>query len=167
MALDSIIISLLGLWFAFTLLYATPLGTRLAVNGMLITRFIPRWNFFAPVPGTHDFHLLYRDQLVDGCVGPWRECVDFVCTRRIYAPIWHPEKRAKKTIYDITVAFMPSQNDLDPHLLQLSIPHLLLLNYVVALPRSSLSVARQFVVIGTCASDPKPDVLVLSGMHSL
>jgi hypothetical protein len=171
MAANVITMALLSLWLATTVLYATPLGTRLAAKRALLLRLVPQWNFFAPIPGTHDFHLLYRDQLADGRVGPWRECAEFTGKRSAAAPIWHPEKRVKKTICDITVTFMGNPADtatpIEQDLVKLSMPHLLLLNYVAALPRSSLSAARQFVLIETCASDPKPNILVLSGLHSL
>jgi len=166
MALDLTIITLLGFWLTITLLYATPLCERFGVKRVLLVRLVPQWNFFAPNPGTQDFHLLYRDQLVDGSVGPWRECADFTGKRPAAAPIWHPEKRAKKTLYDIT-AMLITENLTDRNLIKLSIPHLLALNYVAALPRSSLSTARQFVLIETCASDPKPNVVFLSGLYSL
>lgn len=166
MVIDLAIIVLFGFWFAITVLYATPVAKRFAVKRVLLLRLVPQWNFFAPIPGTHDSHLLYRDQLVDGCLGPWRECLDFTGKRRAAALIWHPEKRAKKTLCDITATLM-RENPPDRNLIKLSIPHLLALNYIAALPRSSLSSARQFVLIETCASDPKPNILFVSGLHSL
>ena len=103
MVIDLAIIVLFGFWFAITVLYATPVAKRFAVKRVLLsTSFVPQVKFFAPIPGTHDSHLLYRDQLVDGCLGPWRECLDFTGKRRAAALIWHPEKRAKKTLCDIT-----------------------------------------------------------------
>jgi len=165
MAVDFTLIALLGFWLAITVLYATPLYERFAVK-LMVRLFVPQWNFFAPIPGTHDPHLFYRDQLVDGRIGPWRECVEFTGKRRASAPIWHPEKRAKKTLYDITTT-LTRENCTDPNLIKLSIPHLLLLNYVASLPRSLLSTATQFALIETCASDPKPNIFFVSGLHSL
>lgn len=145
---------------------ATPLGNRFETNPSLILRIIPRWNFFAPRPGTVDYHLLYRDVLEGGTVGPWRECKDFESTRTIASAIWHPGKRAKKTLSDVAVGFILLGNQA-PEVVKLSMPHLLLLSYVTALPRSPLSTAVQYVIIETSAAEPKPNVLFLSGMHSL
>lgn len=160
------VVIVLGVWLAGTGYLATPLGNRSQANPRLISRLIPRWSFFAPVPGMDDFHLLYRDELQGGVVGPWRECSEFAAERTLAAALWHPSKRAKKTLCDVAVGFTQLGGS-EPDAIRLSIPHLLLLSYVTNLPRSSLSAARQFVIVETNAAEPRPQVVFLSGMHSL
>ena len=61
---------------------------------------VPSWNFFAPNPGTTDYHLLYRDRLDSGEISDWREApIDKEST--LLKAIWNPGKRKSKVLADV------------------------------------------------------------------
>jgi hypothetical protein len=68
-----VVIALYALSIITTVWFARPRSSaelnRLGPWGI----FIPMWNFFAPDPGTHDYCVLYRDNLDSGVSGLWRE----------------------------------------------------------------------------------------------
>jgi len=123
-AVSVLVIGLLSLWFILTLIYATPLQGRGFLKSIFLARFIPKWNFFAPMPGVHDYHLLHRDQFLDGSVGVWQEVSALSRPRSWKAAIWNPDKRAKKALYDLTMtlALAKPSADTDPNWIKLSIP---------------------------------------------
>jgi hypothetical protein len=108
---------------------------------------IPQWNFFAPHPAQHDFHLLYQDQLQDGSVTAWTELALFD-KRPFWSIVWNPEKRCKKALSDAVT-------DLAKHIrssipaLELSIPYLTLLNYISGIPRIVPPKLTQFLIVSS------------------
>lgn len=160
-------VALLGSWFGLTCISALPGGRRLWGRSLLIPKLVPTWSFFAPVPGTHDFRLLYRDELAGGTVTPWRE-VNPYSERRATAALWNPGQRRKKALFDLAqeLTGVGSSWRSDPQLVKLSVPYLALLTFVSSLERSALSRRRQFVVALTSRRD-EPQVIFVSGMHDL
>lgn len=61
---------------------------------------LPSWRFFAPTPGMHDYHLLYRTLRQDGKTSPWQE-VDTATRRRFRQIIWFPSRREGKAVHDV------------------------------------------------------------------
>lgn len=114
------VITLFTIWLGLTVINSTTRGyTYLGRIGPLHD-LVPKWNFFAPKPGTHDYYLLYRDQFVDGTAGYWREAPGLSEPRPWYAPIWNPDKFVPKALFDLVqdlimqsaaVANSPSQQD--------------------------------------------------------
>lgn len=128
---------------------------------------IPRWNFFAPRPATHDFHLLYRDTLAGGGVTAWQE-VRVGGARSRWAVLWNPGKRERKALYDFSVNLLSIVLE-RPGAVQTSVPYLALLNHVTELPRSTLSEATQFMLMAIYPAHTRkePDVLFVSSLHPL
>ncbi len=158
----------LALWFLATILGATPIG-RLWLRSDLISRFVPRWNFFAPRPGTQDFRLVHREVVTNNCTGPWHELP--LPPRGPWEWIWNPNKRLRKCIIDITISLVGEMihyiTRKESHLIKISIPYLLVLRYVVSLPRSPFADGIQFAIIRNSRSDETPVLVFLSGVHSL
>lgn len=61
---------------------------------------LPNWRFFAPTPGMHDYHLLYRTLGQDGATSRWKE-IDTATERRIRQIVWFPTRRQGKALIDI------------------------------------------------------------------
>lgn len=114
--------------------------------------YIPRWTFFAPTPLVSDIRVLWREQLTDGSVSPWREILPPIGGLR--RAVWNPGRRARKGIIDcgpVIVRLMAreSTSPLSP----ISLPYLMVLQHVAGLPGCTLSVARQFTVVATQGAD--------------
>lgn len=162
------IVCILGLWLIATILDHLPVKLREFIGNELISSLIPSWNFFAPIPGTHDYRLLYRDQLEDGSIGVWKE-LTFADERNFLSFLWNPNKRGKKALFDLTttLAQMIINSDAAPDLVKISIPYLTLLNFISNVPRSKLSTATQFLLMESSMSEKEPSIIFLSGLHTL
>ena len=165
---NTIVIGVFAVWWVLTAVYATPLRDRLPWRAPLLARFVPQWNFFAPSPGVHDFHLLYRDKFSNGAVGVWQEVPPFTAHRHWMSAIWNPEKRIKKALYDLTLTIALSKPvaQVDAAWIKLSVPYLLLANYVSSLDRPFSVSATQFLLMQSSPGDA-PAVLFVSDLHSL
>lgn len=62
---------------------------------------LPNWRFFAPEPGRHDHHVLYRTIGESGPT-PWDE-VWPITPRRWLHTAWFPGRRREKGLFDISV----------------------------------------------------------------
>lgn len=77
----SIVTFVFSSWFVLTVFGQHPGGShrsRYLLQRLSSTIFMPNWAFFAPDPGTHDDHLLYREVKTPAgddseSYGEWRE----------------------------------------------------------------------------------------------
>lgn len=156
-------------WLGLTILVHIPLSRiqHLRVHDQYA--FIPNWSFFAPVPGTSDYHLMVRDKLVDGTVTVWREADLNLQARGSLGFVWNPAKRTNKALCDIVPILLQvvvSANG-QHQTVYFSLPYLMLLNAVSSFPRSPFAVRRQFMLVKTDGPDASPDVLFVSAEHAL
>lgn len=160
-------VAFLCLLFVLTALCQVPWSGRDRLRALDLFGLIPFWNFFAPRPGTWDFHLLYRDQLTDGSITPWREIL-LTAERRWWHALWHPHRRLKKALFDAGIGLWayPKVEGRD---LRISVPYLELLTYVSGLPRLYAATKTQFLVMASSLAHPdiEPVELVRSDMHPL
>ncbi|WP_405833251.1 MULTISPECIES: hypothetical protein [unclassified Streptomyces] len=111
---------------------------------------IPLWTFFAPQPGMHDMHLLYRDKLPGGSTGEIRS-VPITEDRRIRHAVWNPKKFRNKVLWDAIDSLTAQQSSLsrdgrDLRAIMLSSAYLTLIGLAMQMPRPSNAVSRQFIV---------------------
>lgn len=117
--------------------------------------FVPKWTFFAPIPGTFNYRLIYRDLYQDGSATQWLE-VEWCAGRRWFHAFWHPRRLTTKLIIDsinglgeVVLHLTREGTDVerDPQSLILSTPYVVLLNLVMAMPRQDMStVSRQMAI---------------------
>lgn len=164
-------ISLFLLWTLLTVIFQFT-GTRIKVFiPLAILGLLPSWNFFAPRPGTSDYHLLYRDRLADGMMSPWREIP--LETPQWWMALWNPHMRKIKALSDVVRGFQTlldqSTEQPTPLWFEVSVPYLLLLHAVTYYPHLIGADAVQFLVM--CSPDglfeSEPEVLFLSRLHPL
>lgn len=126
----------------------------------------PGWNFFAPRPGSMDFHLLFRDELPGGGITPWRE-IPITQGRRWHDWLWNPERRLKKVVFDSFSAL--TQVVTQKADVRLSVPYLVLLNYVSNYPRLYPATKTQFMLMMSTPADPdqEPVEVIVSDRHPL
>ncbi|MFC4493859.1 hypothetical protein ACFPA8_06890 [Streptomyces ovatisporus] len=61
---------------------------------------VPNWRFFAPNPGVHDSHLLYRTLSVDDETSEWIQ-LPLNPERTLLQAFWFPDRRLGKSIFDV------------------------------------------------------------------
>lgn len=113
--------------------------------------YVPWWTFFAPTPGVIDMRLLWREQLIDGGLGPWHEALP--PRGGVLRAVWNPAKRTRKAVYDCGQIVSRGGDSADVSLTVMSLPYLMVARYVVGLPASPLGAARQFAVVKTRGPD--------------
>ncbi|HWW62566.1 MAG TPA: hypothetical protein VN181_14430 [Thermoanaerobaculia bacterium] len=134
-----------------------------------VLHLIPQYNFFAPVPGMNDFHVLYRDCLPDGAATDWAE-ITAIAPRHWWNAVWHPHRRQRKAIFDVTTTFAKELQLYGAEKVPLSVPYLLLLNYVSAQDHRPAATSTQFLLMmsyGGHEAAKEPDVMFLSTLHGL
>jgi hypothetical protein len=167
-----LVYGVLGTWLAMTFVSQEPTRKFDKLRRWDPTgAFIPDWRFFAPRPGMHDNHLLVRDELPDGGYTPWQEYVQ-VETRRWQHFFWYPGRRAEKVVTDAVGALNQLQPDLkdSKENVQVSVPYLTLLNYVVhQVPHHPDGKRVQFMIATSAGYDDleEPTALFLSNTHPL
>lgn len=133
-----------------------------------VVGILPVWRFFAPVPGPFDFHLLYRDRGADGVVTDWTEFQP-VPRRRWSTMVWNPDKRLRKAMLDLSQELARAQSKQPPEQIMLSVPYLVLLQFISALPRAAPVAQTQFAIMVSEGAeyDAAPAVLFLSSFHAV
>jgi hypothetical protein len=156
-------------WFGATAVaqFRSGVGRRIKAHDPFA--LVPMWTFFAPTPGTRDLRLLWRDRLVDGTLAPWHELLPPDTGLR--RALWNPWKRQRKAVFDAgqLASQIAAQGGDDP-LVFVTFPFVMLLAAVSALPASPLSLARQFVIVGTTGTDDgpqEPQLILASRWHDL
>jgi hypothetical protein len=131
---------------------------------------IPVWTFFAPNPGMTDYYLLYRDRLPDGSFDNWRRVELRPWENTFQLALWNPTKRKQKALSDIVSALIRLAKDSKPEELIVTVPYLLILNFITSRPHSLGTNGTQFMVLehdGFSGDPERSRVLVMSGIHRL
>lgn len=127
----------------------------------------PTWSFFAPIPGMHDYQLLFRAMSKHGQVTDWQEVQSLKDKRKAYTFLWNPEKKFLKSLMDLVqelLIFSRAANHESQ--IHLSIPYLHLLNYVSAMRFDTTAEKVQFMILSSSRmSDYR--VVFVSGHHRI
>ena len=157
-----------SLWLVATVAFhfdrfRDPLG-RWDALGLL-----PRWNFFAPNPGTHDFHLLIRDCVRPDVFTNWTRVEIGLASRSWVSALWYPGGREPKALYDIGMDALVTAATLefDPGRMQFTPPYLALLNAAQAAPKTAFSKGRQFALALISPEGEDDRMLIRSALHRL
>jgi hypothetical protein len=129
--------------------------------------FIPIWSFFAPTPGMHDYHLMYRTIDDEGQIQDWKAAYTLGDKRRLCAFLWHPEKKFSKSLMDLVQDL--SQSSIlfkDKKQICLSIPYLHILNYISSLQHEKSEKTVQFMVLSNSRLH-NYDVVFMSEPHPI
>lgn len=112
-----------------------------------LLQFIPRWSFFAPIPSSHDYWLVYRTFSGEGLLGPWQD-INEMKGRGFTSFIWNPEKRFSKGFLDILMDLLELSNKSEKKAqICISLPYLHILNYVDSLPHGIDVRQIQFMIL--------------------
>src|SRR5712692_6486188 len=161
-----IIVVFFGAWWLLSVfLYIPKLAN--VVRRIDYVALVPDWRFFAPNPLQHDYHLLYRDQYIDGRCSNWTELRP-AQERCWWNAIWNPAKRSNKALFDVVTEFAAQVTAGDPGV-ELSVSRLTLLNYVSSVSRSTSPKFVQLMLMlsrGHCPGQ-NPELVYRSEFHSL
>lgn len=129
---------------------------------------VPRYNYFAPSPMTHDYHLLVRTTSVSGECGRWRE-VTPTLRQRWWHIAWHPDRRPYKQMVHLARALTADQS-----VTPLATSYLLVLGYVTAQLQTADSALSgrdhvQFLIARTAGerAGHSPETVFLSQSHRI
>jgi hypothetical protein len=129
----------------------------------------PRYHFFAPTPGTTDYHLLARARTPAGELSAWVDTTPW--RRRWYNFLWNPDRRAQKALHDLATTLLEESKTCSARATQVSVPYLALLNRATAALASSEEPRErshvQFLIAlstGTLSGEPAKPVFV-SSLH--
>jgi hypothetical protein len=162
----------LALWFGASLLHQAPPRWWMRLKQFDRLRLVPRWTFFAPRPGRHDQHLVYRD-ILNGVAGDWQEIWsgDFRPGRRW---LFNPTRFRQKALFDLINRLRAAKSEfarygLDARAVQLSAGYLALLAWVAAQPAPLRPCLRQFAIATTAGHGIQRtlQLLYLSELHPI
>jgi hypothetical protein len=166
---DCAVLALLGVWALLSFFNQFEKGRFIQfLKKFDFAGAIPIWTFFAPNPGSHDNHLLFRDVSADGTTGPWREI--HINRRPPGYFLFNPEKRVSKAVGDhITFLLRRAKPGNFPKRRMVEMPYLALLHFVSSFPADFLADRRQFAIARTAGIDGRkePVILFLSAFHKL
>jgi hypothetical protein len=115
-----------------------------------VLNLLPTWTFFAPNPGRHDLHLVYRDW-EDGRPLPWRQLEARPVDWR-WRWIWNPDRFPRKAVSDLA-ASLDRQLAVcagNPAAVTICLPYLSVLQIVMAQPGAARPGAlRQFALVAS------------------
>jgi hypothetical protein len=163
-----ICIAILAGWFLISVLSQLNLKVVAPLKAHDIFSLIPNWSFFAPRPGTSDYHLLFRDSDSSAEWGGWHE-IPLADTRTLWGAIWNPEKRKTKALSDVVRGLVRLAQDRKLRDFSLTLPYLSILNFVSSIPRSTPCVQTQFMILKSEGffADQDPQFLFMSNMHNV
>jgi len=162
--------AVLGIWFGLTLLNQIPTGLIAWLDAVRTAdrlQLLPRWNFFAPTPGTQDFHVFARGFEPDGSQTDWKE-LDPYDERKWSTSFWNPHKKQRKVICDLIQYSMLTAVAIEgpERAILLSTPYLAILNSVTALYRKNNCVYCQFILASSQGfSEREGTILIRSEVH--
>lgn len=92
-------------------------------------QLVPMWSFFAPRPGMHDYHLVYRWFSNSQSKAKWREAINYQPT--FFSWIWNPQKKDIKALNDLSLELLRAcHNSSDDRAIITSVPYLVILNHI-------------------------------------
>ena len=161
-------ISILALWFLLSALAQLNFRAMGAVKARDMFSLIPNWSFFAPRPGTFDYHLVFRDLGSAGEFSKWQE-IPLAEERTLWGAMWNPEKRSKKVLSDVVQSLVRLAQDKSIRDYSLAIPYLVILNYISSFPRKMATLQTQFMILRSDGffSQQDPQFIFRSNMHML
>jgi len=112
---------------------------------------IPRWTFFAPNPISSDYHVIYRDRMEDGTLGPWKTSEALASRNALLAALWNPRKRSRKALTDWmrNLKRVVRRSRGRENVVRMSFPYIALLYFVSHLEHDESSCSTQFAVVQT------------------
>lgn len=176
--MDAALAIVFVVWFILSVAgqFQTPRTNALRRYDVL--QLLPIWTFFAPNPGSSDYHVIVRDRFSNGSLTDWRDAMP-IPSQTATTWLWNPRKRRQKVLVDAvaSVAEMCAPGGdlaIAPEVLRrallISSPYLVLLNMVVhCVKHAPGATASQFAVVERSGfgHEVQPTLLLRSPFHGL
>ena len=160
---------LFGTWFLATIVNQFSCSWARRLTSWDYLRILPRWTFFAPNPGTSDYHLVYRQIHDDGQVTSFIEFP--LRPRRWGSWFFNPEKRVTKALLDLShmLERIVRSGNWDETNIPTSFPYICLLNFLSQCPIDAETTSIQFCLLVTRGYGDlgSPELFICSGLHSV
>ena len=165
---DIVVIVIFCAWFILSILGQIRIDQVQKIRKKDLFSIIPQYNFFAPTPGTKDFHVLTRNKFPDGELTGWKE-VMIPKKRSWWNIVWNPYRREKKAIFDLATTLAKELKAYKAESVQISMSYLALLNYASNMERFPGTTHCQFMIMMTHGffSGEQPIILFTSNMHRI
>jgi hypothetical protein len=166
--MTAICIVILGVWFLVSVLCQLNVRAVKLLKAHDPFSLIPNWSFFAPRPGTSDYHLVFRDCNSNGEWSKWKE-IPLAQKRTIWGAVWNPEKRNTKTLSDVVRGLVTLSQDRTLKEYSLTLPYLVILNYISSFPRPDKILQTQFMIVKSDGffTEQDPQFLFMSNAHQV
>lgn len=155
-------------WFILTVLVHFKFSWKDKLVA-LSAGLLPQWNFFAPNPGTYDFHLVYRVKSSNG-ISAFRE-VPLHHREYLISAFWNSEKRLKKVLFDLVIDLAASTAAMGSGkgAIKTSFSYIALLNFLTGVPKGPDAESIQFAIMSSTGflEFEKPTMILCSAFHHL
>jgi hypothetical protein len=162
---------ILGLWFLASIVNQCRFRWWTQISRFDTFNLLPAWSFFAPNPGRHDFHILYRDGIRDEN-SAWTE-IAFASSLDIrWRWLWNPSRYADKAVNDLINGFfqiLSREGGEELRAVMVSSIYISLLQLVMAQPLISEEAdRRQFAILRAqdFERERRLEVVFVSETHS-
>lgn len=165
-----VVVIIYVVWGAATIANQFHSWCPMWLRALDIFGLIPVWTFFAPNPGMTDYYLLYRDRLPDGSFDNWKKIELKGSENGFRLALWNPTKRKHKALSDLVCSLIAVVNHRGVEAVFVSVPYILILNFITSRPHSLGTDCTQFMVLehsGFSGEQERSRVLMMSGIHRL
>ena len=135
-----------------------------------IFRLLPIWTFFAPNPGTSDYHVLYRQKDSNNNVSEFIE-LPIHGSRSLFSFFWNPDKRVKKVLLDLAIDMnrLCASEETNEQNIKVSFDYIAFLNFLSSIPMSPETKSVQFLILATSGfiEISKPRLILCSEFHDV
>lgn len=143
-----------------------------------VLNLLPTWTFFAPNPGSTDYHIIFRNRFESGEVTAWRDALPIPKQNAICA-VWNPQKRHVKVVGDAVSSILEayatarskgqSKESIESALIFFG-PYLVILNLVLqSAGHPPKTVSLQFAIVERTSfgREAPPRPILLSQFHRI
>lgn len=155
-------------WLLLTILIQFDFKWANQIKKQDVFHLLPSWTFFAPNPGTSDYHIVYRTMDENNHVSAFVE-FPLHSDRPLTHAFWNSSKRVKKVLTDLVMILKKTiaAEDLNKEKLQVSFSYIALLNFLTHLEKPASAKFIQFAILESKGyNDPgPPKLLICSEFH--
>lgn len=157
-----------ALWLLLTIFNQFNLKWAKQIKTQDVFHLLPSWTFFAPNPGTSDYHIVYRTMDDNKNISAFIE-IPLHNNRQLTHACWNSSKRTKKALTDLVMSLkkLCVVEDLKKEKLQVSFSYIALLNFLTHIEKSTSVKFIQFAILESKGfNDPnQPQLLICSDFH--
>jgi hypothetical protein len=166
----------LGTWILITIITQFSENKITKYLPKFLISFIPKYTFFAPLPGTQDYSLFIRYKTKDDLLSNWKDLNPYQEKRNWYAFLWNPKRRVDKSFFDLTITFLSIYNsfhdkDSNDYRIKLltSVPYLMVISYISNLPQIPIYNQVQFSLTARTSFNEEVNIepIFISEFHEL